>query len=453
MRTTNWLNAVSGDFAGGGKWDDGKPRANTDAVIAATGAAYVVRVDSADAAHSLTLNSADATLREKAGGSLDLGTLNIESGTAVLTQANTLGSIVMTGGELDFTRSAALGNAAISLTNATLSATGNAQIANDISDRQGRFEVGNGTTLKLDGHLSFDTTVGERLYFLGNTSKGTPDGSGVVDLDGTIGALGTHPNTLFLKGETLGTSIANNSDFATFLSDVRLDFGNHSVLDLTHQDNVTLNRPAGSEEILNSGTHDNLDLVDASFDGTIKGDFTLTLEGGGFLGTIALKADDQIHVVGISGFADLRFVGDAPAIDLENQSGTNGGTQLNLNHVTSSGAPPAIDMGTGQNNILDIKDSSIGTISNFGGHNGGTDTIVLQDGGGHGKPTLQYDPNEAGTGGELIVTYAGGPTITLELAGHYMQSDFTGNFTDIECSAEQSSPHARDIVHLLDALI
>jgi hypothetical protein len=203
--------------------------------------------------------------------------------------------------------------------------------------------------------------------------------------------------------------------------------------------------------ILNSGAHDNLNLVGATFNGTIKGDFTLTSEGGGFGGTIALKAGDQIHAVGTNGFADLHFVGDAPAIDLENQSGTNGGTQLNLIHVTSSGAAPAIDMGTGQNNTLFLEDSSIGTISNFGGHNGGTDTLILDEGGGHGQPTLQYNPNEAGTGGELIVTYMGGPTISLELAGHYTQSDFTGNFAEIECSAEQSSPQVP--VHVVDALI
>ena len=92
MSTTSWRKAVTGDFAQAIKWSGGVPDADTDALIAATGAAYNVKVTSADAAHSLTLDSADATLLEKPGGSLDLDTLNIESGTAVLTQANTIGS-------------------------------------------------------------------------------------------------------------------------------------------------------------------------------------------------------------------------------------------------------------------------------------------------------------------------------------------------------------------------
>jgi hypothetical protein len=459
MRATNWLDAVSGDFGKSAKWDDGKPRANTDAVIAATGAAYVVKVNSADAAHSLTLDSADATLREKAGGSLDLGALNIEAGTAVLTQANTIGSTAITDGELDFSKGAALGDATISMTRATLSATANTQIANDIAVRQATFEVSNGNTLKLDGHLSLDTTTSEHLNFIGNAAKGAPDGSGIVDFDGTIGPLGTN-TFLLIEGETLGTSIANNTAFDTLLSDVRIDFGAHGVLDLTHQDNITINffrdniQGTGGE-ILNSGTRENLTFESSvTFNGEIKGDFVLTLHDAGLVGTVALKAGDLIHVIGQGGFTGVSFSGDAPSIDMENEPGTNGATELYFDEITSSGAPPAIDMGIGQNNYLLIAHSAVGTISNFGGHDGGTDTIDLGDGSGHGTPTLQYQPNEAGTGGELIVTYAGGPTITLDLAGNYSQNDFTlksGSTTDIECSADQSSPHVP--AHAVDALI
>ncbi len=55
--STNWRKAATGDFAKKGKWDNGRPGIHADAVIAATGADYVVKVISADAAHSLTLNS------------------------------------------------------------------------------------------------------------------------------------------------------------------------------------------------------------------------------------------------------------------------------------------------------------------------------------------------------------------------------------------------------------
>src|ERR1700753_4349391 len=75
MTTTHWRNAITGDFAKAGKWDDGVPGIQDDAVIPATGADYTVKVISADAAHALTLDSTDATLLEKAQGSLHVGTL------------------------------------------------------------------------------------------------------------------------------------------------------------------------------------------------------------------------------------------------------------------------------------------------------------------------------------------------------------------------------------------
>ncbi len=79
--------------------------------------------------------------------------------------------------------------------------------------------------------------------------------------------------------------------------------------------------------------------------------------------------------------------------------GASGG-DLSFDGATFGGAGPAIDLGTGQNNRLSIDHTFTGTVSNFGGHNGGTDHIVIVDESGHGTPTLRYEPNEAGTGGD-----------------------------------------------------
>ncbi|HEY1707654.1 MAG TPA: hypothetical protein VGG10_05275 [Rhizomicrobium sp.] len=450
MTTTNWRSASTGDFAKKGKWDHGAPGANTDAVIAATGADYIVKVISADAAHTLTLDSANATLLEKGQGSLDVGTLNIEAGTAVLTTANTIGSIVMTGGDLEFSSSASIGDAAISLKQAILSATASAQVANSIAITNGHFEVGNGATLKLDGHLTFDTATAESLKFAYNEAGA--DGSGVIDLDGSMGALSAH-TSISIDGVTLATAVSNNSAFETLISEAQsVVIRNHGVLDLTHQNNVTLDVLQGTGEILNRGSHESATFVNSFYDGTIKGDFDITMEGGFFAGAIALKPGDAIHVIGGGGLG-VNFKGDAPAIDLQDPQGDSGG-DLSLIGATFSGAGPAIDLGTGQDNNLKIDHTFTGTITNFGGHGGGTDHIFIYDEVGHGNPTLQYEANAEGTGGELVVQYGTAPAFDLTLNGHYVQGDFTvdpDESDEIDCSAEQPAPHLP--AHVVDALI
>ncbi|HEY1707655.1 MAG TPA: hypothetical protein VGG10_05280 [Rhizomicrobium sp.] len=405
MTTTNWRSAVTGDFAKSGKWSDGRPGIKDDAVIAATGAAYTVKVISADAAHVLTLDSANAKLLEKGQGSLHVGTLNIERGTAVLTTANTIGKILMTHGSLDFSNSAALGNAAISIDTGgskipcILAATATAEIANDITMNQGTIAVDNGATLKLDGTLAFNTVFSQYISFGSASAK--PDGSSVVDLDGTLGAMDAH-TFITISGATLGSSIAQSSEFDTLISNAQqVNIEANSVLDLTHQDGITLQLATGQGQILNSGAHEALTLIGSSVGG-IKGDFDVTLDGGGIGGTIALSTGDAIHVVN-GGELTAHFEGNEPAIDLQDPSGSEG--VLSFIGATFDGVGPTVDLGTGHDNIMMIDHNFIGTIINFGGHNGSTDFITFQGEAGKGVPSLQYQPNEAGTGGELIVQY------------------------------------------------
>lgn len=457
MTTTHWRNAVTGDFAKAGKWNDGKPAIKDDAIIATTGADYMVKVISADAAHTLTLDSVNATLLEKAQGSLHVGTLNIEAGTAVLTTANTIGSIVMTGGELEFSTGAALGDATISLAKqAILAATASAEVSNNITlvYPQASFAVHNGSTLTLDGSLSFDTLNAETLNFVGINANGKGDGTGVVDLDSTIGAMSAH-NSLVIKGVTLGTSIADNSGFDSFLSQMQsFQIETNGRLDLTHQNNVTLENFDGVGALVNTGPHEDITLNDPAFGGNITGDFDLSMDGGEVGGTMTLQPGDAIHVID-SGVILSHFDGDAPAIDLED-AGTFSGGNLRLTGLSYSGTAPTVDMGTGQNNSLTIDHTFTGIISNFGGHNGGTDHIFFDDLSGATSSTItfQYVPNESGTGGQLTVTYGGLPAFTLNLEGSYTQGDFTEGTDrnyEINCSAEQSSPHVP--AHAVDALI
>ncbi|HEY1709187.1 MAG TPA: hypothetical protein VGG10_13035 [Rhizomicrobium sp.] len=450
MTTTHWRNAVTGDFAKAGKWDDGRPGIKDDAFIAATGPDYIVKVVGADAAHALTLDSADATLKEKTHGSLHLGVLNIEAGTAVLTTANTIGNIALSGGDLKFSDGAALGDAAIAVSHqATLSATANAEIANSIMVTGATIAVSNDATLKLDGEMTFDTSLAERLNFIGNNANGAADGSGVTDMDGSIGAMSAH-TFLLINGATLGSSIAQSGALDTLLTNAQtIDLESNSVLDLTGQNNLILHSFGGTGELVNTGARENVTIFNGSFGGTTTGDFDLTIEGTSIGGTIALKPGDKIQVIGGTDFLKTHFQGDAPPIVLSN---SNGGA-LTFDGDTYSGAGPAVDLGTGHNVNLSIDHGFIGTISNFGGHNGGGDTIILLDATDQ-TPSLEYQPNADGTGGELIVQYATAPEYDLNLIGSYSQGDFTVNPGDpshIHCSAEQSA--LRFPVHEVDALI
>ncbi|HEY1708042.1 MAG TPA: hypothetical protein VGG10_07240 [Rhizomicrobium sp.] len=456
MTTTHWRNAITGDFAKAGKWSDGRPGIKDDAVIAATGADYTVKVISADAAHVITLDSANATLLEKAQGSLHVGTLNIEAGTAVFNAANTIGKIVMTAGEVEISNNAALGGADISISRqAILAATANVEISNDIDESllQATFAVKNGATFKMDGGLSFDTRDAATLNFTGLGIHGKGDGSGIIDLDGAIGAMSAH-TTVVIEGATLGSSVANNANFDSFLSNaLHMDIETNGVLDLTHQGNVAIQMLLGTGEILNSGAREALTFDQYSFGGFTKGDFDITLNGGGeFGGTIALNPGDRIHVIAGAVLHAL-FEGAAPAIDLEDPQGFSNG-ELSFEGAIFDGAGPAVDLGTGQDNNLILDHNFVGTITNFGGRNGGADTITFSDESGKGVPSLQYNPNEAGTGGELIVQYGAEPAYTLQLEGTYTLSDFTvdpGDSNQVACSAEQSSPHVP--AHVLDALV
>ncbi|HEY1707975.1 MAG TPA: hypothetical protein VGG10_06900 [Rhizomicrobium sp.] len=459
MTITHWRNAVTGDFAKAGKWDDGRPGVKDDAVIAATGADYTVKVISVDAAHTLTLNSADATLLEKGHGSLHVGTLNIEAGTAVLTAANTIGNIVMTGGELEFSSGAALGDAAIAISKqAILAATASVEISNNIMTTYpgANFAVRNGATLKLDGELMFGTFTSETLNFIGTNPNGKGDGTGIIDVDGTIGTMSPH-TLLMIKGVTLGSSIANNGGFDAFLSNTQsATLVNNGGLDLTGQNNVVMHLISdASAHVINSGPLENFTLNSAGYSGEIQGDFSLTTVGSIIGGTIALDSGDQIHVIGGTDFSGAHFEGGALTVSLDN--GTSGGSLVfaNILHTaTFSGTAFTADLGTGQNTSLAIDHTFAGAIVDFGGHNGGTDHIIIPDEQGNGAPTLQYEPDEAGTGGQLVVTFANEPAFSLNLVGHYTQGDFTvhpSTPNEIDCSAEQSAPHVP--AHIVDALI
>ena len=156
MASYSWIGG-SGDWNVPGNWTpSGPPKATDSATIAATGSDYTVTVDTTDAAGSLALSSADATLEDTAsltiGGTLTIsaGSLNVIS-SGVLT-AN--GPLNLSGGKLVISSSSGTA-ASLAQTGGTLGGTGKLTVsgAATFSGSQYSEQSGTGTTL-LDGVTS-----------------------------------------------------------------------------------------------------------------------------------------------------------------------------------------------------------------------------------------------------------------------------------------------------------
>src|SRR5258708_4293155 len=101
----SWKFGVSGDWNTGLYWSGGvAPGAGDDVTIAASGT-YTVTLSSADAAHSLVLNDAAATVSVNYGGSLALGgALTVTAGTFQLNGGVvTGGTLSASGGTFEWT--------------------------------------------------------------------------------------------------------------------------------------------------------------------------------------------------------------------------------------------------------------------------------------------------------------------------------------------------------------
>ena len=91
MAAISWKSATSQNWTTAADWSTGAvPGSADDATISVAGT-YQVTIDSADAAHSVTLNNKSATLAINSGGTLTLGTTLVN--TAGIVQLNGGGTI------------------------------------------------------------------------------------------------------------------------------------------------------------------------------------------------------------------------------------------------------------------------------------------------------------------------------------------------------------------------
>ena len=101
MTTITWANAISGDWSTAADWSGGVVPAASDDVLIGDAGPYSVTVSSGEAAMSLELDAAGATLAVASGGSLAIGsTLDLTAGTLDLAAGGAIdgGTLAADGG-------------------------------------------------------------------------------------------------------------------------------------------------------------------------------------------------------------------------------------------------------------------------------------------------------------------------------------------------------------------
>jgi len=271
MTTINWKTPSNGDWNVAANWSTNKVPTSADAVAISASAPYIVTISSVDQANSLTFGASQATLLENAGSLTIGGALTVNSGFVSLNQANTIGSVALTGGVLAVGNSGALGGGTIAMSGGELLGAANETLANQLSlSGTSTIAAAHGTTLNENPttySISANTTLnfgspGEDGTVLWHTNSGS---SISFPFPGVTVQAGT------LKGADASFSfILNNAAQTTVDSGATLDLAgfNTPIADLT-----------GAGVVTDSGAAATLTLRAANFSGAISGPLSLIFSG------------------------------------------------------------------------------------------------------------------------------------------------------------------------------
>ena len=188
MTSYSWLSATSGNWSTGSDWSPGggPPTSSDTATIAATGSAYTLSVNSADAAAALTLSSANASLSIygtagalSVGGAFTMsaGVLNVATASIASGQLKANGAFSHSGGTINVNNGGAftLGGT-LSQSAGTLNINSGGEISGGVLS-----ETGGTITLNADATIANETikTTGGTFNWNGGTLSG-------VTYDGTL---------------------------------------------------------------------------------------------------------------------------------------------------------------------------------------------------------------------------------------------------------------------------
>lgn len=240
----------------------------------------------AQACNTLTLFNSGATLSQDSSSSLNVTTLALYSGTAILRGHNTVGGTLINGANVKIASADALGAGFVGLELGGLVALSNMHFTNslDIDFGVGISAAHSATMTMTGGTYSLDMHLGQITFGTGNN-----DGT-IVWADSLSTDNSTHDYTIDIHAGTLkGTTINNGlaqlmpaSGFVTVEGGATLDLGGAT--------GVSLANLSGSGTITNTGNFATLDITGGTFLGLITGSIALNLPN--VTGIVTLVADN-----------------------------------------------------------------------------------------------------------------------------------------------------------------
>jgi hypothetical protein len=370
MAAINWKTPSNGDWNVAGNWSTNTVPTSADAVAISASAPYIVTISSADFANSLIFGASQAALLENAGSLTIGGALTVNSGFVSLNEANTIGSVAISGGVLAVGNAGALGSGAISMSGGELLATANETLGNALTlSGTSTIAAAHGTTLN-ENAANYAISANTTLNF------GSPGEDGTVLWHTGAGSSITFP---FL-GVTVqaGTLKGADASFGFFLgnaSQTTVDAG--ASIDLAGFDTAIADL-TGAGAVTDSGVAKTLTLAAANFSGTIAGPLSLVFNGAAALSGL----DDYTGGATLNGTTTVANTGTYDIVANTNIAGTPVTSFINNGLFEKTGGGGVSDVtsnfvNNGELNVLSGKVEFSGGFTNHGVIHG----LVTQSGG------------------------------------------------------------------------
>jgi autotransporter-associated beta strand protein len=338
MAAISWKTPVSGNWNVAADWSTGAVPTSADDVLISAAGSYTVTISTnplivpplggllaaspiiniPDEANSLAFNAPQAELQENSGSLTIEGALVVSAGSVSLNEANTIGSVTLTGGgALAFGNGGALGNGAVTESAGELLATANETLTNGLSFS------GNSTIAAAHG-----TTLTENASSM-NIAPASTLNFGALGADGTI-LWHTPQGTNF--GSPLpainveaGTLKGADSSFGIFLDDSSVTVAAGATLDLAGN-STDFTELSGGGAVIDSGAAATLSLEVANFSGAILGPLSLVSNGAVVLsgantytGSTTIHSGDklQLGIGGATGSIGGGAISDSGALSID----------------------------------------------------------------------------------------------------------------------------------------
>ncbi len=271
MTTYTW-DGITGDWSDAGDWNpaSGPPTATDATLIAAGGPAYVVSVDSSDAALSLDLSSSSATLDISSGGVLSLATtLLMTSGVLAVGNGGLLEigtGIDLLGGALQLDAGGAISGGTLSAATGTVAWNGGAL-----------------SSVTYEGTLNLNK-LGAAVVFEAGSKVVKKSGSG----PGVINVSGGSADLEFIGSQTVSDETINLGVISRFVSLTVEDASNAGNQVLTLAGDVTIN--AAGYALITAGSAAGDGVVNEGFITQTANDVGLRIAGDDFSNSGQLDA-------------------------------------------------------------------------------------------------------------------------------------------------------------------